>query len=223
MARISTPTLIELAAPDDSLSTLDLTDVNHPVNIKGLSGKRAGMACMIGTEIYMATGGDPSDEWILISNKFPSGWELYTDGQYTSGSPLVVTAGTSAALTNDSSSKIQTYAPIDGSLYDSVSNRITPNTLGSEVTARITFRASGSINNAGFSVSADISEAGDGSITVASVPVRMLRGQNTTALYTVTLDMFALDTFIANGARLRVTAEDGNITLYDISFFIKKP
>lgn len=221
-----TPVLTRLVEPSE-LSVSDLSDSTHPVNDSSASGKTNGMACLIGSDIYLASGSDPEDTWVKFSSQegsepFPSGWAVYNDTQYTSGSPLVVTSGTTVAIPNNAGTKIETFLPSDGALYDETAGRVNMNTLGSHGVVRVTFTASASLNNGGFSVSLDISAAGDGSITVATDPVRMLRGSNVPSQYTVALDVYALDTFIANGGRLRITAEAGDITLYGIGFYIAK-
>lgn len=221
MSRINVPTLIELASPDEDLTVLNLSDPEHPVNIKGISGKRKGMCCMIGSGIYVATGSSPDSSWQEFGNKTPTGWGLYLDDQYTLASPLVINAGTTVLFPNNMASKNETYLPSDGTLYSG--NRITPNTLGSSLALRVTFKAKSSIGNGGFSVSVDISAAGDGSITVVSYPTRMLRGSGIEAVYTVNLPMYALETFIANGGAVRITSEAGTLSVYDISFLITKP
>ncbi|QZI86098.1 hypothetical protein PODOV006v2_p0004 [Vibrio phage 15E36.1] len=63
ITRTNTPVLFELAQPSITLKVEDLSNLNHPVNIKALSGKREGMACMVGGVIYKSTGSNPSDVW----------------------------------------------------------------------------------------------------------------------------------------------------------------
>jgi hypothetical protein len=68
----------------------------------------------------------------------------------------------------------------------------------------------------------DISAAGDGSDVIAKKPVRMVRGSNQFEFYTIDLDMFARDNFIANGGLINVEAVDGNLSIYDLTLLVTK-
>ncbi|QDF45945.1 hypothetical protein vBVpaPMGD2_6 [Vibrio phage vB_VpaP_MGD2] len=57
------PAMKQLAPEAKGLTTADLNNPEHPVNINSQSGKRAGMALMIGSKIYVATGVEPHDPW----------------------------------------------------------------------------------------------------------------------------------------------------------------
>lgn len=61
--RINTPVLTEIAQPSSNLFLIDLSNADHPVNNKALSGKREGMSCMIDGVIHVATGSNASDPW----------------------------------------------------------------------------------------------------------------------------------------------------------------
>ncbi|ARB11264.1 hypothetical protein HOR87_gp49 [Marinomonas phage CB5A] len=218
-----TPVLTRIVQPS-GLTLEDLADTSHPVNEKSMSGKSAGMGLMIGDSVFVATGSGTDDAWnefnILGAEEFPSGWAVYQDDQYTEGSPFVITSGTTSTIPDNSNVVIDTYEPSDGALY--TSGRITPNTLGSSLTVRLTMSVASSVNNGAFSVSVDISAAGDGSIEVARHPFRMLRGANDFSKYTIDFNLYALGTFIANGGTLHLTAEDGNISIADIGLYIVK-
>lgn len=151
-----------------------------------------------------------------------SGWALYTDTQYSSGSPLVVSQGTIADLPNNAGTKDEGSLPTGSpSLYDGT--RVQPNKINDTYDVRVTFKAStSSASNGGFNVSLDLSAAGDDSITVASQPVRMLRGANTVQTYTINFPVFCKENFVANGGLLRIESVTGNLTMYDISLFIVK-
>lgn len=68
-SRINVPKLTELAVQDTSLAIGDLANPEHPVNLKGLSGKRAGMGVMVGEVIYLATGSLPTSPWAPIKEE----------------------------------------------------------------------------------------------------------------------------------------------------------
>lgn len=58
-----TPVLSSLSVQATSLVADNLSDPDHPVNIKGESGKRAGLSVMIGEDIYVAMGSAPLSPW----------------------------------------------------------------------------------------------------------------------------------------------------------------
>lgn len=57
------PQMVQLVPEAKGITTADLNNPNHPVNINSQSGKRAGMALMIGSKVYIATGIEPHDPW----------------------------------------------------------------------------------------------------------------------------------------------------------------
>ena len=64
---INIPTLVELTRPAIGLTSDDLNNTQHPINDKSISGKRSGMACMIGETVYLATGSSPSAPWTTVA------------------------------------------------------------------------------------------------------------------------------------------------------------
>ena len=210
-------------AHSSKLSAQDLADVLHPVNDSSRSGKSAGMGIIIDGAVYIAQGSNPDSSWLALNptvSSRPSGFGVYSGDDYTVESPLVIPAGTTVNLLNNAATTIEEYLPIDGQMYSD--GRVQGNTLGSTMECRVTFFAQSSLANGGFTVSLDISAAGDGSITVASIPIRMLKGAGVYAQYSETFNLYALDTFIANGGQVRVYADNGDITVHSVSYFIKK-
>lgn len=69
------PVLFDFAQQDNSGLTIeDLKNQDHPVNIKGQSGKRSGMAVMIKGRIYVAQGSNPKANWVCLNDNtsYPS-------------------------------------------------------------------------------------------------------------------------------------------------------
>jgi hypothetical protein len=152
-----------------------------------------------------------------------TGWASYADTTYTSGSPFVVSVGTTVSLPNNAATTIVSQLPTGSTgLYDGT--RITPDASGDSYDVRMSFQGFSSVNEGAFALSLDISAAGDGSITIASAPVRMVRGSGAgnVQLYTVAIPVFTLGTFLTNGGLIRIEAVDGNITVYDISYVLIK-
>lgn len=149
-----------------------------------------------------------------------TGWALYRDA---SGTPVTVTEGNEVLLSNNAGDNIESSLP-EGitSLYDG--SRITPGASGDFYIVRVSFDGYSSNNNGAFSVSMDISAAGDGSIEISRIPVRMLRGAGSMneKFYTVTFPVYALDTFKTNGASVRIEAVDGDLTFSNAQFLIAR-
>lgn len=68
--RLNTPVLTEIAQPSLNVTLADLSDVDHPVNNKALSGKREGMCCMIDGFIYVASDSNPSSPWDILGGGY---------------------------------------------------------------------------------------------------------------------------------------------------------
>lgn len=62
-----TPALTSLSILDANITVDNLQDVEHIVNDKSISGKRAGMGIMIGGAIYLALGPKNADKWIQVN------------------------------------------------------------------------------------------------------------------------------------------------------------
>lgn len=152
-----------------------------------------------------------------------SGWAQYSDTQYTSGSPFTVTQGNTVALPINAGGSITSHLPSGvTALYNGT--RITPENIGDFYTVRVNFNGYSSANNGAFSINIDISSAGDGSNVIASEPTRMIRGAGSgnVQVYTTNMTCFSLGTFVANGGLVRVTAVDGDLTLYGATLVISR-
>ena len=83
-------------------------------------------------------------------------WALYTDTQYTAGSPLVILQGNTEDVPNNAGSNDEGSLPTESpALYDCTRRR--PNNINDTYDVRVTFKASTSSgSNGGFNVSLDI-------------------------------------------------------------------
>lgn len=150
-----------------------------------------------------------------------TGWGQYADTQYTDVSPFVVNAGVFTALPNNKGSVIESQLP-DGTTTLYNGSRMTPDASGDGYILRVGFKAACSSNNGGFILSGDISATGDGSIPIFTESVRVLRGANTPQTYSVSANIYSLNTFLANGAAINFEAVTGNFEIYDIVYVISK-
>ena len=150
-----------------------------------------------------------------------TGWAQYNDTLHTISNPLVVTAGSTVPFTNNAGSTIKTQLPAGVTdLYDGT--RIISDDIGAAYMIRIGFTVSNSSQTGSFDLSADISAAGDGSITIFERVSSLARGSNTPQSYNTTNLVYSLDTFVANGALMRFEAISGTSSIYDISYVISK-
>lgn len=158
-----------------------------------------------------------------ITSRYPkpdSGYIRYNDDQYDSGNVLTINEGSIVKVPNNATSTIGDN--IDLPLYDG--NKLTPNFINDNYILRVNFTAYMSTINGGFSLGIDISETGDGSEIIASIPVRTIRGSGsgTAVPYSIDIPFYSSGTFIANGGRVLVEALTGDISVYDISFILFK-
>ncbi len=165
------------------------------------------------------TGGS-TDAAIQAVAKGLTGHAFYSSSTGTQAVPITITQGTKQSLNFDTVI-YEDYLP-DGATTFFTGGRFTPQSVGDTYQIGVRFYAASSIGNGGFSVSVDISAAGDGSNIVGQKAVRMLRGSNSTDYYTVGVDVFSRDAFIANGGLISIEAIDGNISIYDATLFIVK-
>jgi hypothetical protein len=142
------------------------------------------------------------------------GWAVYVDSQYTVGSPLVIGQGTTANITiNGGAGTIRTYLPYGVTdLYDVNTGLITPAQIGDGYAISFSFKAKPSTNNGvlifGIDLGAPIGRRFLKTIILA-------RGTNLEHDYYFTVTAYALDTFVANGGQIQITADSGDIDAYD--------
>lgn len=163
--------------------------------------------------------GDVSVERLNEVIKDYGGYGFYSNTIHTQGSPLVVTQGSTQNL--DFNNVIREKLPSGlGVLFSS--GRVRSEVVDSTYDLRIGFYAAPSNNNGAFSISVDISAAGDGSIIVAEDGRRMIRGGNQYQFYTIPLPTFSAETYVANGGLIRFSAVDGNVSLYGLQLLAIK-
>ena len=147
------------------------------------------------------------------------GWADYNDTQYTSGSPLSLTANTNTALLNNAGSTIKTYLP-EGvtDLYDVATQKV----LGREGDAYIiTTEYKAVPTQAGTTYIEtwfDIGGAvGELYRQISSFP----KGQGQVRNITTSTLVYTLDTWEANGASLFIRS-NRTANVYDIRYVIAR-
>lgn len=158
------------------------------------------------------------------SNSVGTGWAQYKDNQYTSGSPLVVSASSTTTIDNNSASTITSHLPTGVvSFYDNTSSRITPESVGDAYLLRIDFTAYTSSPSGLAKIKIDI---GDG-ITPNVIVERGFTfpkgtGSGNAQDYSTTTMLYSLSTFLANGALIQIESLTGTTSIYDVNFVITR-
>jgi hypothetical protein len=165
-------------------------------------------------------GGLLSDMTDAYAGRNDTGWVQYNDTQYTVASPFTVTEGSKVTMPMNSGNVIATYIPSDTThLYSNVSNKITPTNIGDAYVVAIRFRAKNSMNFGGLTVGIDIGGALN---TFVEQSLPFIRNANLEQYFNIVFSIFTLDTFVANGGTVKITAVQGNLQIYQIRYVITR-
>jgi hypothetical protein len=149
-----------------------------------------------------------------------TGWAQYTDDQYTSVSPLNVAAGDTVTLFNNAASTITSDLPIGiDSLWNRTDSTIIGQYVGDAYTIRIDFTAESSSNDGYFDLGVDI--GGTQNIIFQRI-YAFPKGQDTPHRFSSTNAIYTLDTFIANGGKIKIIGGVGTTEIYDVNFVITR-
>lgn len=145
------------------------------------------------------------------------GWASYADGQYTSGSPLVISQGNTAQITNNAASVIDSQLPTGvTTFYDSATGELVPDTVGDMYMFRIDFKAYSS-SQTGYG---ELSILIDGVTEILNFGVTFARGTGLANAkgFSRTSAVYSLDSFVANRAIISYESIRGTSSIYDIVF-----
>lgn len=167
----------------------------------------------LSTEFLMADGTVQTDN--------ATGWAQYSGSTYTSGSPLVINATTTAVLPNNgASSSITSQLPTGVTAFVNTANgKITPQLDGDFYVIDIRFKATSSSVDGVIDVGIDIGGA-QGIIRQHTVALR--KGIGVEQRVALSFPVFAGSTFVANGGEVKVTSIVGNTSIYDITFVVDR-
>ena len=147
-----------------------------------------------------------------------TGWGRYLDNTYTSGSPLSISNGVRATLTNNALNKLETQLPTGvTTFFNESTQKVTAINDGDSYNLSIRFKAKMSVNNGYFDIDLDI---GGTQGIISQESIVFTRGSGTEQRFDVDLTVFSGSTFVANGGTLSITPQNGNMDIYDISFVI---
>lgn len=144
----------------------------------------------------------------------PPHWVSISDGQYTTGSPLAITAGTRTKLTNNAASTIETAQTAD-EVWDTATNKILVEYLQNTWLLRVDYKLRPTAQGSGrIILELDI---GTPLNTILVDPEPLYKGSGVEQQGYFLLPFYQLSTFQTNGGELYVTPDVG-IELYDVTF-----
>ncbi len=149
-----------------------------------------------------------------------TGWAQYLDTFYTSSNKFAVAEFDTVTIPNLAQSVINSQLPTGvDSLYNRADTTIIGVNIGDQYSIRIDFKAEVDINNGYCDILLDI--GGSQGIILSKV-VTFPRGSNTPQSFSLTTDYYTLNTFVANGGKLRVYAAAGDLLMWDINYLISR-
>lgn len=156
-----------------------------------------------------------------VHQRLPTqGWASYVDTLYTSGSPFVILDGVTSTLGNNAATKIETYLPYDvASYYDPSTAKITPRNVGDYHVMAIRLIAKASAPFASLKFGIDI---GGALGIIFQEEQAFPKGSGTYHPFTFICCGYSLDTFVANGGLVKLTAVDADVSVYNLDFQISR-
>lgn len=147
------------------------------------------------------------------------GWASYTDTNFTLSAPFTLSDGIKVTLPNNAGAVINSYLPFGiTSFYNNATSKITPATVGDGYQISVRFVANPSTVNTYVSFGIDIGSGTD----IFQQTVILPRGAGTPNPVNVELQGYALNTFLANGGLVKLTAVGGNVQIYSVEFQIHR-
>ena len=180
----------------------------------------------VGASANDNTGDGIRDGGIKINDNFTElysilGWIQYSDDEYTSGSPQSVLSGNTATLQNNGATVLNTYKPTSVTdLYDDTTQRMTPENIGDGYSMSIRFKLKTTNNNDYINLRLNIGSGSD--IIILQESIRLVKGANTEQFINVNFDFYTLDTFVTNGGLIEIEAVNGNLSIYETNYVIKR-
>lgn len=140
-----------------------------------------------------------------------SGWAQYNDSEHTQGSPQALTT-TRSQFTVDGDTVLGDYRAGAANWVD---DKIRPGQVGEAYMLRIDATVETTNNNADLIVDIDIGSDpfGGSSIVITERTVRLARGTGIPHPFSITAGLYCLDTFLANGGAIGLTASH-NSSIY---------
>jgi len=156
---------------------------------------------------------------------FKDGWAHYIDTAYaTAADSFYVAQGSTLTLpikADMTAALVTNYLPngVD-SLFSQQDSTILGITTGASYTVRVSFKAKNSNNTGYATIAFDIGTGGTPNIASSETFV-FPKGAGVETQESKTILLYSLDTFVANGCKIKVTADTGNLEIYDIRLLIR--
>lgn len=155
-----------------------------------------------------------------------TGWIDYVDTQYTSGTPLSLTADTDTLLPNNAGTVVSSNAPKNGStaltLYD---GNVITGREGDGLSITLDFKALPTSGAATYlEVWFDITGGSGTPTALANLYKRLItfpKGSGEERPVNFTVATYSLDTWEANGAVVKLRS-NGPVSIYDIRFILHR-
>jgi hypothetical protein len=200
----------------------DMAYVKNSQGSKWLPGSLGGTYYPAG--FYLYTGGFwVSDRNNIVAQleQLKTGWAAYGDSQYTVGSPLLIPQGNTVILDIDGlGNTVKSQLPQGVTdFYDVATSKVTPENVGDYYTFSLGFQGSSSSNNGSATIGFDIGGA-FGQIFKRNF--RYPRGTGVTHDFYLTSGGYSLNTFVANGAQIKITSDVGISSLYNFTFHVAR-
>lgn len=147
------------------------------------------------------------------------GWARYIDTQYTSASPLSLSADTLTILPNNSGTVIRSHPSIDF-YQNGVNSKIYGQNLNDVYAITVEWKAQAPNAN---QTHLNLSIAnGGGLIENLDVSLAYIKGNSTTQVFHNIFQYYIDQDFLDNGASLNIQSHGGTSTVWDIQYFIQR-
>lgn len=152
----------------------------------------------------------------LATKPANTGWANYLDTQYTAINPFTVLDGVTSTLPNNAGTVIDDYLPNGVSqFYNSGTQKITPGAVGDYNVITVRFNAESSTNTAYLEFGIDI--GGTQGVIFRDIKV-FPKGAGVEHPFAFVCPGFSLDTFLANGGSVKISALNGDVDIYGINY-----
>lgn len=146
------------------------------------------------------------------------GWVRYQDSQYTAALPLSLVNETPVTLPNNGTTK--TKSDPTQEYYNTATQRLIPSALNDVYIITIEFKSATPNTN---QTHLDLwFENGGGLLENLNVSLGYYKGNATTQTFHNTFQYYVDQSFIDNGANIKIQSHGNSATVWDIQYFIQK-
>ena len=149
-----------------------------------------------------------------------TGWASYADSIYTVGSPLSIANGVTATVNNNAATVINTYIPFGvTSFWNSATAKITPTNAGDGYTFCLRCKIKPSSADTYLAFGIDVG----GAVGVIFKQTLVLpKGAGIEHDINIECTGYSLATFVANGGIMKITANGGTLSIYNIELQVHR-